>query len=118
MKTTENDITKEQIAEWKKEYGHIYRTYLEDQPIIWRRLRRKEYEEIMLATVKDGDAEDDTERDYTERVFLRQDMIARAAIIYPDEPTKLLDNYAFAATNLSEEIMAKSGFDMGQSEEL
>ena len=48
-----NTISKEQIEEWKNEYGHIYRTFLDGNPIIWRRLKRKEYEEITISTADD-----------------------------------------------------------------
>lgn len=120
-----NTISKEQIEEWKNEYGHIYRTFLDGNPIIWRRLKRKEYEEITISTADDEldlneDEEDtpDIARKRTARMYNRQNMIAQAAIIYPENAMDLLNNYALAITNISDDVMAKSGFDMPKSEEL
>lgn len=120
-----NTISKEQIEEWKNEYGHIYRTFLDGNPIIWKRLKRKEYEEITISTADDEldlneDEEDtpDVARKRTARMYNRQNMIAQAAIIYPENAMDLLNNYALAITNISDDVMAKSGFDMPKSEEL
>ena len=120
-----NIISKEQIEEWKNEYGHIYRTFLDGNPIIWRRLKRKEYEEITISTADDEldlneDEEDtpDMARKRTARIYNRQNMIAQAAIIYPENAMDLLNNYALAITNISDDVMARSGFDMPKSEEL
>lgn len=120
-----NIISKEQIEEWKNEYGHIYRTFLDGNPIIWRRLKRKEYEEITISTADDEldlneDEEDtpDMARKRTARMYNRQNMIAQAAIIYPENAMDLLNNYALAITNISDDVMARSGFDMPKSEEL
>ena len=120
-----NTISKEQIEEWKNEYGHIYRTFLDGNPIIWRRLKRKEYEEITISTADDEldlneDEEDtpDIARKRTARMYNRQNMIAQAAIIYPENAMDLLNNYALAITNISDDGMARSGFDMPKSEEL
>ena len=118
----ENVISKEQIEEWKSQYGHVYRTYLEGTSIIWRRLRRKEYEEIIINTYDDDDSdneENDDEEDPKKRaamMYHRQNMIAKAAVIYPE--MELLESYAIAITNISDDVMAKSGFDMPKSEEL
>ena len=120
-----NTISKEQIEEWKNEYGHIYRTFLDGNPIIWRRLKRKEYEEITISTADDEldlneDEEDtpDVARKRTARMYNRQNMIAQAAIIYPENAMDLLNNYALAITNISDDVMERSGFDMPKSEEL
>ena len=120
-----NTISKEQIEEWKNEYGHIYRTFLDGNPIIWRRLKRKEYEEITISTADDEldlneDEEDtpDVARKRTARMYNRQNMISQAAIIYPENAMDLLNNYALAITNISDDVMARSGFDMPKSEEL
>lgn len=120
-----NTISKEQIEEWKNEYGHIYRTFLDGNPIIWRRLKRKEYEEITISTADDeldlNEDEEDTPyvaRKRTARMYNRQNMIAQAAIIYPENAMDLLNNYALAITNISDDVMARSGFDMPKSEEL
>ena len=120
----ENVISKEQIEEWKSQYGHVYRTYLEGAPIIWRRLRRKEYEEIIINTYDDDDSdneENDDEEDPKKRaarMYRRQNMIAKAAVICPENAMELLESYAIAITNISDDVMAKSGFDMPKSEEL
>lgn len=121
---TENTITKEQIDEWKALYGHVYRTYLEDTPIIWRRLRRKEYEEITISTAddvtddEDDDDDEDSPKKRTARMYRRQNMIAAAAVIYPANAMELLENSALAISNIADDVMAKSGFDMPKSEEL
>ena len=117
-------ISKEQIEEWKSQYGHVYRTYLEGTPIIWRRLRRKEYEEIIINTYDDDDSdneENDDEEDPKKRaarMYRRQNMIAKTAVIYPENAMEFLESYAIAITNISDDVMAKSGFDMPTSAEL
>ena len=57
-------------------------------------------------------------RKRTARMYNRQNMIAQAAIIYPENAMDLLNNYALAITNISDDVMARSGFDMPKSEEL
>lgn len=119
MKIDKNAISKEQIEAWKAEFGHVYRTTLDDgQPIIWRRLKRKEYQDIILETLDEDNEENNTEAARTKRLYLRQNLIASKAIIYPENAMDILEDYIFAVTNISEEIMAKSGFDLPASEEL
>ena len=107
-------VSSEQIKQWKAEYGHVYRTEVDGETIIWRRLRRKEYEQISLDTI----GEEDTERARTERMYRRQELIAKAVILFPEDPTEFLEGTIFGATNIAEEVMKHSGFEASDTEEL
>lgn len=109
-----NLISKEQIEQWKAEYGHVYRTEIDGETIIWRRLRRKEYEQISLDTI----GEEDTEKARTERMYRRQELIAKTVILFPEDPTDFIEGTVFGATNVAEEVMKHSGFEAGETEEL
>lgn len=104
-----NTVTQKQIADWKKEYGHVYRTRLGATDVFWHKLRRKEYVDIMTA-------------DYTEegqaRIFARQDRIVKAATLWPEDVEKYIDGLAGFSTSIADEIMDRSGFNVAETEEL
>lgn len=104
----ENIVTEEQIAGWKKEYGHVYKTTVGRDYIIWRKLRRKEYVEAMTVEIENED----------QKIFERQFMVVKAAALYPENVEALLEESGGLATTLADEIMLKSGFDTSETEEL
>lgn len=112
------------IDKAKKKHGKVYRTYLADETIIWRKLKRSEYKEIMdIIVVKkvakldeDGNPLLDEQGnsimeevdDFDATYDLRQELIAKAVILYPD--TSIVDEMAACADVISTECMIKSGF--------
>jgi hypothetical protein len=115
------------IDKAKKKHGKVYRTYLADETIIWRKLKRSEYKEIMdIIVVKkvakldeDGNPLLDEQGnsimeevdDFDATYDLRQELIAKAVILYPD--TSIVDEMAACADVISTECMIKSG--LGES---
>lgn len=121
---TQEQQLEKAIEKGKKQFGKVYKTTLADEPIIWRKLKRSEYKEIMDVIVvkqvpkldEEGNPlldelgntimqeEDDMDATYD----LRQELIAKAVILYPD--AKIVDDMAACADIISTECMIKSGF--------
>lgn len=120
MKTQVNLTQEEQIQvaidKGKKKFGKVYKTVIADETIIWRKLKRGEYKEIMnLIVYKDEEKKDEEGNQIIEQVFdeestydLRQEEIAKAVILYPN--TSIVDDVAAVADIISTECMIKSGF--------
>lgn len=112
------------IDNGKKKFGKVYKTYLADETIIWRKLKRSEYKEIMdVIVVKQVEKIDENgnplldengnsiieEIDDMDATYdLRQELIAKAVILYPG--ADIVDNMAACADIISTECMIKSGF--------
>lgn len=105
---TKNAVNQEQLNDWKKEHGHIYKTTVGDDTIIWRKLRRKEYVETMIAETESPDT----------KIFDRQDSIVKMCTLYPENIEELIENEAGLAGAVADEILMKSGFDISETEEL
>ena len=120
MKTQINLTQEEQIQvaidKGKKKFGKVYKTVIADETIIWRKLKRGEYKEIMnLIVYKDEEKLDEEGNQIIEQVFdeestydLRQEEIAKAVILYPNG--SIVDDVAAVADIISTECMIKSGF--------
>lgn len=101
----EIQLTDEQLEEWKSQYKRIYRCYLLDgTEIIWRRLNRTEYKQLV------HDYQDLEDRD--ERLWAREEACCRACILYPGKEAvdQILEDNGGIASVLSDEIYEKSGF--------
>lgn len=103
----EIDLT-ELIAQWKLQYKRIFKNDIDGETIIWRRLKRGEYKEILKETESDEDS----------KILIKQEKMVKAAILYPFNAQEVIDENAGLATVLSEEILAKSGFAISYTEEL
>ena len=120
MKTQVNLTQEEQIQvaidKGKKKFGKVYKTTIADEDIVWRKLKRGEYKEIMgLVVYKDEEKLDEEGNQIIEQVFdeeatydLRQEEIAKAVILYPN--SSIVDEMAAVAYVISTECMIKSGF--------
>lgn len=97
------------IKEWKKAFGSIYKNEMNGEAIIWRAIRRKEYREL-LSVEEVMTAE--------ERLLLKQEKTVLMAVLYPSNIEVLIEEKAGFATVLSEEILAKSGFEITETESL
>ena len=121
MKTTQIALTQEEqiqqaIDKGKKKYGKVYKTLISDETIIWRKLKRGEYKDIMnLVVYKDEEKLDEEGNQIVEQVFddeatydLRQEEIAKAVILFPGKD--IVEDMAAVADIISTECMIKSGF--------
>ena len=102
---TEENLAK-LIPEWKAKYGNIFKnTVNENEFVIWRVVKRKEYKELL---------------DSQEQIDLldRQEAISKLAILYPENVDEFIESMAGLATVLSEEILRLSGFEISETQSL
>ena len=104
------EITPEMIEAWKKEYGKIFKSVIDGEDYIWRKLKRREYVEVM------SDVEED--EDMNEKIYKRQEKIAKTITIYPENASEIIDNEAGIATSIADEALVRSGFNVSKTEEL
>lgn len=103
---------KNQIETWKSQYGKVYKTTIDGEDYIWRKLKRKEYSNIMnTITLQEGMEED-------ELIMLRQDEIVKTVTLYPDNILQEIEDSAGLGPTLSDEIIFKSGFGVPVTKEL
>ena len=113
---TQEEQLQAAIEKGKKKFGKVYKTTIADEDIVWRKLKRGEYKEIMgLVVYKDEEKLDEEGNQIVEQVFdeeatydLRQEEIARAVILFPN--ASIVDDMAAVADIISTECMIKSGF--------
>ncbi|MEK5433966.1 hypothetical protein MKY88_24500 [Lysinibacillus sp. FSL R7-0073] len=103
------ELTNEQIAAWKAEHGKVFKTIIDDETYIWRRLRRREYVDAMSYR---------SEENPDANVYLRQNIIASIVTLYPSDMSERIEEYAGLAGEISDRAILKSGFDASETEEL
>lgn len=103
----ELDLT-EYIEKWKQEHKRIFKNDIDGETIIWRRLKRGEYKNILK----------EVEEDNNSQILTKQEKMVVAAMLYPFNAEELIEENAGLATVLSEEILARSGFAISYTEEL
>ena len=129
MKQNKMNLTPEEevqsvIEKAKKRYGKVYKTIIADEVIVWRKLKRSEYKEIMSLIVyneeqqfdeegnplldENGNIVVDINEDEDATYDLRQEEIAKAVILYPS--ISIVEDMAAIADIISTECMIKSGF--------
>ena len=104
------------IEKGKKKFKAVYKTIISDETIIWRKLKRGEYKDIMnLVVLKKEEKIDEEGNAIMEEVIdedatydLRQEEIAKAVILYPN--ASIVEEMAAVADIISTECMIKSGF--------
>lgn len=96
------------ISQWKATYKKVFKNEIDGEVIIWRRLKRGEYKEILKADIEEEE----------DKILTKQELMVKTAILYPFDVDTLIDENAGLATVLSEEILAKSGFAISYTEEL
>lgn len=91
--------------EIKKEHGlkEVFITEISgtDLQIIWRRLKRSEYKEVLTGTYSE-----DAELAY----FEKQEAFAKKVILYPENIDDLIEEFAGIADFIASETMVKTGF--------
>lgn len=113
---TQEEQLQAAIEKGKKKFGKVYKTTIADEDVVWRKLKRGEYKEIMnLVVYKDEEKLDEEGNQIVEQVFdeeatydLRQEEIAKAVILFPN--ASIVDDMAAVADIISTECMIKSGF--------
>ena len=103
----ELDLTK-YIEKWKQEHKRIFKNDIDGEIIIWRRLKRGEYKNIL----------NESEEDQDNKILTKQEKMVATAVLYPFNIEEVIEDNAGLATVLSEEILAKSGFAISYTEEL
>ena len=113
---TQEEQLQAAIEKGKKKFGKVYKTTIADEDVVWRKLKRGEYKEIMnLVVYKDEEKLDEEGNQIVEQVFddeatydLRQEEIAKAVILFPGKD--IVEDMAAVADIISTECMIKSGF--------
>ena len=103
-------LNKQQIDEWKKQYGKIFRTVIGSSSFIWHRLSRKDYVSLMT----DENVPDDED----ERLYQRQEMAVKAAVLWPENIEEVIQEEGCVASNLGGVIMERSGFRIPVTDEM
>lgn len=103
IKLSEVEILADQL---KEKHGEVFLTSIAGIEIIWRKLKRSEYKEIM--STKYDDNEDI-------QYFERQDAMARKVILYPENVDMLLEDYAGVSDIIATETMIKTGFGIANT---
>jgi len=101
------ELTEEVIQQWKKEFGKVFRSTINGQAIIWRKLKRKDYVKIM--SNDEGISKD---------IYERQEEITKICVLYPSKIEDLIIENGGLATAISDEVLSKSGFDIEDTVEL
>ena len=108
----ENNLSiEDQIVDWKKEYKKIFLCTIDNEDYIWRRIKRKEYSEIMA--IKDIE-------DIEERIYQRQVAIAKLVVLNftAEELDERIEELAGLASTIADEVLNKSGFNLISTTEL
>lgn len=98
------ELTKEVIKDLKEKYGDVYKSVIDELVIVWRPLTRDEYKEIVAAEVD---------------IIEKEEIISKKCVVWPElteEDWKKMP--AGIPTLLSDNIMAKSGFEQTSVEKL
>lgn len=102
-KKTEDMTPTEKIRYWKTLYDKIYLSVYDEEEFAWRKIKRREYTEIM---------ENTPEEDIDDVIEYRQYQTIKACVLSPEGEMldKLIEDYPGLLTSLSGEILKKSGF--------
>ncbi len=117
MILTPEEQMQKAIENGKKKHGKVYKTILADEAIIWRKLKRSEYKEVMNIFIyenvevvdEEGNVTVDQRVDEDATFDVRQEEIAKRVILYP-AANKIVEDMAAVAEIISTECMIKSGF--------
>ncbi len=87
-----------EVNGWKKQFGKVYATEIEDDTYLWRPLSRFEYKEVMNVP--------------NTNELSREEMICEICVIFPYEYTyeSMINQPGGVPSMIAEQIMQKSGF--------
>ena len=117
MILTPEEQMQKAIENGKKKHGKVYKTILADEAIIWRKLKRSEYKEVMNIFIyenvevvdEEGNTTVEQRVDEDATFDIRQEEIAKRVILYP-AANKIVEDMAAVAEIISTECRSKSGF--------
>jgi hypothetical protein len=95
----------EKIAEWKKEFGSVYKAMFDNTAYYFRNLSREEFLSI-------------SQKQLAEEGFDSERETVKVCVLEPIVDDKHLSYHPGIITILSEQIMVKSGFQQVEVEEL
>lgn len=98
------------ITKWKAQHGKLYKSVIDGEIYIWRKLKRREYTDLMTDRADDDQV--------TGRIYERQEKIATAVVLFPENIDELIAQNAGLATTLADEVILRSGFELASTEEL
>lgn len=107
MKQTQDS----QITAWKAEHGKIYKSIIDGEDYIWRKLKRKEYVALMSEAATDA-------TDPEVKVYDKQETITKLVVLHPANIEELINENAGLATIIADEVIARSGFSIETTQEL
>ena len=100
-----NEMTlSERVEIWKKDYKQVFKTAIEDDVYIWRKLKRSEYKEI-IAMLNEEYEDDDLLKSW-----VKQDEITKAVLLYPEDAESAIEESAGISTVISQDCLIRSGF--------
>lgn len=99
------------IQAWKAEHGKVFKSVIDGDEYIWRKLKRKEYVALM------ADREE-LDEDLDIRIYERQEKISKLVVLYPENIEELINENAGLATTIADEVVARSGFGITETQEL
>lgn len=93
-----NGPKESEILAWKKQFGRVFLTELEDEIYIWRKINRFEYKEIMSIP--------------NTNELSREEMICETCVLYPYEYSyeDMVNQAGGVPSMIAEQVMQKSGF--------
>lgn len=100
----EGGPTFDQIENWKKEFGDVYRIDFDEQPFIFRTISRFEYKQMVNEV--EGNQSNQT-------TWFREEQICQKAVLFPEGygRDEMTEGKAGIPTVVSEYVLSKSGFN-------
>lgn len=101
----QDELSLEQkIAQWRKEYKNIYKTVIDDEVYIWRKIKRSEYIDIHNSIFNNEEVPDDL------KFWIKQEEIAKTVLLYPEDAEAAMEESAGIPTVISQDCLNRSGF--------
>ena len=94
----------EKIAQWRKDYKSIYKTVIDDEVYIWRKIKRRECIEILNCIFKNAEVRDGL------KFWLKQEEITKTVLLYPHNVDEAIEESAGISTVISQDCLNRSGF--------
>lgn len=100
----ESNTLEDNIVKWKETYNNVFKTVIEDEIYIWRKLKRSEYKEITKmvseAYVNDTQAQN----------WFKQEEITKTVLLYPYDAEEAIEESAGISVVISQDCLVRSGF--------
>lgn len=108
VKVDKEKLIEQTAEEIKEKYRlrEVFITNVADMYIVWRKLKRSEYKEIMTQTYSENE---------DLAFYEKQDDIARKVILYPENVEELIEEFAGVSDIIASETMVKTGFGLTET---